>query len=486
MKDLSNLTSNQLQKVYEKVFGLRPVTDNRRFLINNLMMPLKLPVKNCIERSTQNPRTSQRKVINFINDPDNNSLLVVHGTGCGKTLSAVVASQCYLDRHPNNKVVFVAPASLLNNFRDGLYNYGVTNLEKYDLYSFAKFSIESQKGNIDCRNSMLIIDEVHNLRTLIQYRTVNKKRTLCGKRSLAVLNCSFSAHKRLLLTATPFINNPDDFVNLINILYGKKVIQKKIGQNFTPKVQNNLITWLLGKVDYIPSCRGNSEFPRVVEKMITVKMSPEYQKIYKKLINRFQVNNLVFDKPEVFYNGYRKAVNKVGVGKYLTPKFKEMLKHMIKGGKIQKTVIYTNWLEFGVQAISEFLNRRRIPFQVFSGQVNATKKKELVDAFNRDEYPVLIITKAGSEGLDLLGVRNIFVLDPVWNPAIMDQIVGRGVRYRSHVHLPKAEQQVNIYKMKLVSHDGTVETGDEKLYDIIARKEAMQNLVTEILHTVSI
>ena len=62
MKDLSNLTSSQLQKVYEKVFGLRPVTDNRRFLINNLMMPLELPVKNCIERSTQNPRTSQRKV----------------------------------------------------------------------------------------------------------------------------------------------------------------------------------------------------------------------------------------------------------------------------------------------------------------------------------------------------------------------------------------------------------------------------------------
>ena len=51
-------------------------------------------------------------------------LLVVHGTGCGKTLSAVTASQCYLDKNPRKRVVFIGPASLLTNFQKELKAYG--------------------------------------------------------------------------------------------------------------------------------------------------------------------------------------------------------------------------------------------------------------------------------------------------------------------------------------------------------------------------
>jgi len=124
--------------------------------------------QSCIARSKRKPRDIQKRVINYIKRKDSlyDGLLVVHGTGCGKTLAATVASQCYLDKYPKNKVVFVGPASLLNNFKDELKHYGITNMNKYSFYSFEGFYSLAKKGKRpNCKNSLLIIDESHNLRT---------------------------------------------------------------------------------------------------------------------------------------------------------------------------------------------------------------------------------------------------------------------------------------------------------------------------------
>ena len=71
------------------------------------------------------------------------------------------------------------------------------------------------------KNNMLIVDEVHNLRNL------NLKSEKQGKRSKAVLKCATKAQKRLLLTATPFVNDLTDFIPIVNYLYGKIMIQTK-------------------------------------------------------------------------------------------------------------------------------------------------------------------------------------------------------------------------------------------------------------------
>ena len=53
---------------------------------------------------------------------------------------------------------------------------------------------------------MLIVDEVHNLRNL------NLRKEGAGKRSKAVLRCAKLAKKRLLLTATPFVNDLSEVI----------------------------------------------------------------------------------------------------------------------------------------------------------------------------------------------------------------------------------------------------------------------------------
>lgn len=45
---------------------------------------------------------------------------------------------------------------------------------------------------------------------------------------------------------------------------------------------------------------------------------------------------------------------------------------------------------------------------------------------------IMMGTSAAAEGLTLLNVRNIHIMEPYWNPARHDQVIGRGIRICSH------------------------------------------------------
>ena len=154
----------------------------------------------CIERSKLQLRPHQSKAIKYFfnNNEGIDGLLLVHPPGTGKTLTAVTASQCFLDENPDHTVIFVGPSSLITNFRKELKAYGVTNERKYKLYSYQKFlQKEEKERDIICKNNMLIVDEVHNLRNL---NLQNKNE---GKRSKSVLRCAAYATEKTLINSNP-------------------------------------------------------------------------------------------------------------------------------------------------------------------------------------------------------------------------------------------------------------------------------------------
>jgi superfamily II DNA or RNA helicase len=421
--------------------------------------------KDCIGRSKLTLRKDQRQIVKFLNTHD--ELLVVHGTGCGKTLSAVTASQCYLDKNPRKRVVFIGPASLLTNFQKELKAYGGKKKNKYSYYSFQAFMHAHKKGRkISCKNTFLIIDEVHNLRNI---KT---------KMYQAVIECAKEADKRMLLTATPYVNNIYDFAALINLLYG----MDRVGYNFKAnkvtyeyilkrgdlsKHNINIIKKLLKKkVDYLPSCATSKYYPKIIEEFHEIPITNDYAKKYELSLGKLYTN------PSKYYHGYRKAVNHAGKA-YYSPKIKEIIPLLKK----QKSVIFTNWLKHGTEIIEKLLYQKNITFATFQGSLTKKKRKEIIAEFNNNEFDVLIITKAGGEGLDLKGVRNLIVLEPVWNDAGLRQIIGRVARYKSHEHLPKEERKVKILKLMLVS-DKQV-SGDKLLYHIIERKSKEQLVIAK-------
>lgn len=58
---------------------------------------------------------------------------------------------------------------------------------------------------------------------------------------------------------------------------------------------------------------------------------------------------------------------------------------------------------------------------------------------------MMMITVSGAEGLDLKEIRYIHILEPHWQNALLDQIIGRGVRNGSHLALPEKHRTVEAF-----------------------------------------
>lgn len=89
-----------------------------------------------------------------------------------------------------------------------------------------------------------------------------------------------------------------------------------------------------------------------------------------------------------------------------------------------------------------------------------------------EEVRAIIMSKAGSEGLDFRLIRQVHILDPWFNMNRIEQIIGRAVRTFSHIDLPFTERNVQIFLYAtLLTTD--VEAVDVYMYRL-AEKKAVQ------------
>ena len=80
----------------------------------------------------------------------------------------------------------------------------------------------------------------------------------------------------------------------------------------------------------------------------------------------------------------------------------------------------------------------------FNGQFSDTFPASLRETIKEKRLCVFMISKAGAEGITLANVRNVYIMEPYWNPALIDQVIGRAVRICSHATLPLAERTVKV------------------------------------------
>ncbi len=90
-------------------------------------------------------------------------------------------------------------------------------------------------------------------------------------------------------------------------------------------------------------------------------------------------------------------------------------------------------------------------YAILSGDVESEERDLIMKVMSSDEnmygdiINIVLLSSAGSEGLDFRNVRNIYIFEPHWNYARIRQIIARVVRYESHIKLPIEERNVNAY-----------------------------------------
>jgi hypothetical protein len=94
---------------------------------------------------------------------------------------------------------------------------------------------------------------------------------------------------------------------------------------------------------------------------------------------------------------------------------------------------------------------------------------------------VILISKAGSEGLDFKVIRQVHIMEPWFNMNRIEQIIGRGVRNLSHCALPFKKRNVQIYLHSTLIEGVEEEAADLYLYRLAEKKARQIGRVTRLL-----
>jgi superfamily II DNA or RNA helicase len=451
------------------------------------------PKTDCIKRSKIKLSPHQLDTAKAFANTD--SLLVVHEPGMGKTLTAISVAECYLDKNPDSHVVVITMVSLLENFTKEFKKYGGVDEGRYIFISYETFLSEYKKLKEKAcnmfKNALVIIDEVHELRSF-ESNTFQ-----------SVMECIQFARKVLLLTATPYVNSVCDFISIINLLNKDYVIgpRKKASTSSDLKIMKaptkikgclskkewwsdekgnpeelirQIVPFLEGKVSF--ATKGiNPAYPREDIHTILIPMSERYQSDFKKSLKMSE---------NYFYSSSRAFVNSLDAQYYSDKINFPLVLKMVSDPK-NRNVIFTNWIEHGTKIVENVLTKRNLDYRTISGDVDASTRAQIVQDFNDGIVKNLLITTAGMAGIDLKGVTNIIVIDPVWNDANLRQIIGRGVRFNSHSHLPEDQRVVHVYLLQLVEReivDKTMDIQKSKSGD----KRQENELVLQMLHEISV
>ena len=97
-----------------------------------------------------------------------------------------------------------------------------------------------------------------------------------------------------------------------------------------------------------------------------------------------------------------------------------------------KVVVFSQWLRMH-EVVMRRLERRKWPHVLFHGGVPGQKRKDLVRRFKEDPACRLFLsTDAGGVGLNLQNASAVICMDQPWNPAVLEQRIGRVHRLGQH------------------------------------------------------
>jgi superfamily II DNA or RNA helicase len=371
----------------------------------------------------------QQRIIDKLEKEDQPGLILMHGLGSGKTRSSIEAY-----KKLGLPAEVLLPAALKGNYEKELKKWVGKNPKDVHIRSQQDLARKGANPE-DFKNKLMIIDEAHRLRNedTKLYKALKK----------------VEPKKRVLLTGTPIYNHPSDIAKLINLAGGKDILPERLpefekeyigaktifpsfahrvlgvspGQELFVKNKDYLRKVFHKLIDYHA---GNAEgFPEVSKEVVNVPMHENQQRIYKALMKdlpwhlRAKVsaglppNRKELDKLIPFLSGARMISNSTlgfdeNEKNVVSPKIEKAfnyLKDQIAADPEYKGLVYSNYLQSGVEPYKKLLQQANIPYGEFTGDIKDSVRNQLVKDYNDNKLRALIVSSAGGEGLDLKGTR---------------------------------------------------------------------------------
>lgn len=421
----------------------------------------------------------------------NGRALLADEVGLGKTIEAGLILKEFLLRGLVQKVLIIAPASLVNQWAVELnhkflipaipaskrVNWKDTNI----LITTLETAKKEKNKNIILEQDydFVIVDEAHKLKN-------HKTKNFDFVSQLSKTYC-------LLLTATPIQNKLMDIFNLITLLKpGYLGTYEEFKENYNgqqKEIENNpYLKQLISKV-MIRNRRNDTGITwtkREVETIwvgFTEEETTIYQQLEQVFKNASSLSGMTYMREfcssrEACYVSLKKwlkqdsnatntDINAILSSIEQLPHHAKALKllDIVKNSK-EKFIIFTEYHASQLY-LQWLLHQDGIPCVIYRGGFNKGKKDWMRQLFEH-KAQVMIATEAAAEGINLQFCHHLINYDLPWNPMRLEQRIGR-------IHRFGQKNDVTVYNFAIKN------TIDEHIIDLLYKKiNLFENVVGKL------
>ena len=100
----------------------------------------------------------------------------------------------------------------------------------------------------------------------------------------------------------------------------------------------------------------------------------------------------------------------------------------------------------GIGGVAEICEGLAISYAILDARASAAAREAAVKKFNDGEVAVIINYNV-CEGVSLRGCRRVVFLEAMENPSRVEQTIARARRLESHLHLPLAQREVQVFHL---------------------------------------
>ena len=252
------------------------------------------------------------------------------------------------------------------------------------------------------------------------------------------------------------------------------------------------------------------QLPERMDKILFVTMTEfqseiheEYRQCVAKLILKWHRQGFLNEKDRqnlmIFLNMMRMVCDSTYILDQTTrhdTKINELLNILEKvfNEGSEKVVIFSQW-ERMTRIVGHELDARNVKFQYLHGGIPSANRGKLFENFNNDpDCRVFLSTDAGGVGLNLQAASLLINLDIPWNPAVLEQRIGRIYRIGqkrnvSIINMVSSgtieHKMLGILSFKKGLSEGILDQGDDAIFMGDSKFKILMNSVEEMMATES-
>jgi superfamily II DNA or RNA helicase len=415
--------------------------------------------------------------------------------GLGKTIQAIAAAALLKDLRGIERTLIVCPASLKYQWAREIKRFTslpvtvvegnlAARREAYHTPSFFKIiNYEIVRRDLDdlqqLKSDLIILDEAQRIKNW-RAKTADMVKQLRSRHAF-------------VLTGTPLENRLDELYSIFQFLdprilgplwkFNDRFFQGEARDNGTYKVlgyknldqlrgtigpyvirrtRDEVLRDLPDRIDnnfFVemtdPQWQAYDQFKETVAKLAAKAqrrpLSPKEREILLMSLIKMRLicNALALHDKQILAKDREKTAPKLG-------ELGEILNDQIVGNG-RKAIVFSQWAD--MLAFTEpILKRTGLGYVKLTGDVPSQKRGALVERFFDDkDCRVFLSTDAGGVGLNLQAASLVVNLDLPWNPAVLEQRIGRAHRHG---------QSRSVHVINLIAK-GTIE---ERMLDTLAKK----------------